>query len=247
MVTLILGAGASARPQLAATAGLEWSTGDYGEARPTDILDSSFALKAKSGHWSIWGQTSFLAITGPANIAAIEGADSAEAPLPARRGTQAGLGDSFVGLDFTLEDVGGSSFYVMPLARVRLPTGSYARGLGVGATDAFLGLEFGVVDRGGGLSVRATRRFLGDTPDYERQNGWQLDLSAWTTVADDTLIGADFMTRESSFDGGTPVRDLDGYVVLPLNERMQIQLVGTVGLTRASPSVALASMLVIRF
>lgn len=145
-----------------------------------------------------------------------------------------GLGDASIALTYSLDAIGDSPAYLDFTGRVRLPTGDEGKGLGVGATDYFALTELGWDGDAGGVFVSTGRRFLGDSDEFERVDGWQAAAGGWIYVSDAAVVGAYYDWRDSSFRGGEDPSSVEAYVSWRLNETWKVELSGGVGLSDSS-------------
>lgn len=201
-VAVITGAGAAhADTTWSVATGLDFSSGDYGGAEDTEVTSIPLTLRVVNGNWVFRASTSYLSVTGPADVADADDGGGGGGGVTTRIGTERGMGDTNLSVAHTWRDLGGSDAYFETTARVRLPTGDEDKGLGVGATDYGLAGEIGVSGSGGGASLGLTRRFLGDRTGVDRQDGWQVNASAWLRPQPRTTLGVFGYWREASIDG----------------------------------------------
>ena len=197
---IALAAPAVAQPRITFATGVDYSSGDYGQAMDTEVVAVPFTVRFTNEDWSLRASVPYLEITGPADVADIEegggGGDGGEGGAGEgggavmRAGTERGLGDVTVALTRSFRRLGGTNAYFDATGRVRLPTGDDERGLGVGATDFSLGGELGVSAREGGGYVSLARRFLGERDNgAARVDGWQAGVGAWRHLGDRTTVG----------------------------------------------------------
>ena len=227
--------------------GVDFSSGDYGEAMDTEVVSVPLSARVTTNDWSFRVSIPYLSITGPADVADTtdgggdggDGGDGTGADgAIARTGTESGFGDTSLSVTRSFRHVGGRSshVYVDVTGRVRLPTGDEDRGLGVGATDYTLNSEVGNSWDSGGAYVSAGRRFLGDRDTgSERQDGWQAGIGGWLRAGEKTRIGASYSWREASVDGNEDPSEVGAYVSYRMTEALRISANASGGLSDASP------------
>lgn len=186
--------------RLTLSTGVDYSSGDYGQAVETDVVSVPFTMRVANEKWAFRITVPYLEITGPADVADVEeGGGQGGGAAITRAGTERGLGDVTVSLTRSFRRLGGSRAYFDTTARVRLPAGDQEKGLGVGATDFSLGGEIGRSEREGGAYLSLARRFLGDrTGAAPRVDGWQVGAGAWRHLSERMTIGASAFWREAS-------------------------------------------------
>ena len=179
------GPAAYAETRVSLASGIDFSSGKYGGDASTEVISVPFVFRVANSSWAFRASTSYLEITGPADVAESDGSGG----LSTRTGTQSGLGDANLAFSHTFRRLGGSHAYFETTARARLPIGDEDKGLGVGTTDYGLSGEIGANLSGGGASFELTRRFLGDRTGVERQDGWQVNASSWLRGGERSRLG----------------------------------------------------------
>ena len=169
----LFGAGAPAvAGTLSLATGMDVSSGNYGEAPTTTIVNPSLAIKYLEKNWAIGASTPYLDTTGPGNVIpglGRLGTSSKTTPLVTREG----VGDVAVwarGTILTLASIGTS---IELKGKIRFGTASAAEGLGTGQNDYAVSLE---ADQpiGRRLSLFASfgRRFPISPPDFRLEDAW---------------------------------------------------------------------------
>ncbi|MGE0741943.1 MAG: hypothetical protein AB7O98_11435 [Hyphomonadaceae bacterium] len=224
---------ANAETTWSVASGVDYSSGDYGGATDTEVLSVPLTFRARHDDWTFRASTSYLEITGPADVADIADGGGATG-VTSRTGTERGLGDTNLAVSRTFRELGGTDFYFETTARVRLPTGDDDKGLGVGVTDYGLSGEVGLNQRGGGASLELTRRFLGDRTGVDRQDGWQISAATWLRAAENTTIGAFGSWREASIEGNDDPAQLGAYISQRVSPNVRLAFNAAAGLSDAS-------------
>lgn len=195
-----------AQTRVTLSTGVDYSSGDYGQAVDTEVISVPFTMRVANENWAFRATIPYLEITGPADVADVEeggaggsGGGQGGGAAVSRAGTERGLGDVTISLTRSFRRLGGSHMYFDTTARVRLPTGDEDKGLGVGARDYSLGGEIGRSAPEGGAYFNLARRFLGDrTGAAPRDDGWQAGAGAWRHLSERMTIGASAYWREAS-------------------------------------------------
>lgn len=226
--------GANAETSWSVATGLDYSSGDYGSATDTEVVSAPLTLRVRHDDWTFRVSTSYLQITGPADVADVDDGGGGATGVTTRTGTERGLGDTNLAISRTFRHLGGSDFYFETTGRVRLPTGDDDKGLGVGVTDYGLSGEVGVNQRGGGASLELTRRFLGDRSGIDRQDGWQVNAGTWMRAGDNTTIGAFGSWREASVDGNDDPAQVGAYISQRVSSNVRVAFNAAAGLSDAS-------------
>lgn len=238
------GAMASADTRVSFASGVDYSSGDYGQAIDTEVLSVPLAARVITDHWSFRASIPYLSIKGPADVAdTIEGGgggdgggDPGGAGSLARTGTEVGFGDLTLQATRSFRRLGGedSGVYFDVTGRVRLPTGDEDRGLGVGATDYTVLGEFGNSGETGGVYANAGWRFLGDRTGTEREDGAQAGVGAWLRVNEGARIGASASWREASSQGNDDPASASVFWSQRLSDNLRLSINAGAGLSEAS-------------
>jgi hypothetical protein len=161
-------------------AGVGRFTGDYGEDEDTtlDVLALNARWYFNRAEMQI--SVPFLSIDGSADVSFIDGqpvAIGADAATDDQR-QESGLGDVVVRGEYYLRTGTSTSPWVIGLLRVKLPTGSEAKGLGSGATDIETGI--GLIQRFGPVNWLADLgyTFVGSTAGLDPRNVLRLGVGA---------------------------------------------------------------------
>ncbi|HCK83185.1 MAG TPA: hypothetical protein DHW63_01275 [Hyphomonadaceae bacterium] len=238
------GAMASADTRVSFASGVDYSSGDYGQAIDTEVLSVPLAARVITDHWSFRASIPYLSIKGPADVADTTegggggdgGGDPGGAGSLARTGTEVGFGDLTLQATRSFRRLGGedSGVYFDVTGRVRLPTGDEDRGLGVGATDYTVLGEFGNSGETGGVYANAGWRFLGDRTGTEREDGAQAGVGAWLRVNEGARIGASASWREASSQGNDDPASASVFWSQRLSDNLRLSINAGAGLSEAS-------------
>jgi len=226
---------AQAETRLSFSTGVEYSSGEYGGEEETEVIAVPFGVRLTVDEWTFRASASYLDVTGPADIS--ENGESSEAPgVVVRDGSDQGFGDTTLSLERAFRQIGGSDVYAAITARVRLPSGDEAKGLGVGAVDYALVSEVGISNDYGAAYVTAGYRFLGERDNGpERQDGMLAGVGAWLPVGNRMRVGALGNWRQASVDGADDPASAGAFVSYRVAERLRVTITGTGGLSDASP------------
>lgn len=234
---------ASADTRVSFASGVDYSSGDYGQAVDTEVVSIPLVGRVIGDNWSVRASIPYLSITGPADVADTSeggggdgGGDPGGGGALARTGTEEGFGDLTLQATRSFRRLGGeeSGVYFDVSGRVRVPTGDEDRGLGVGATDYTLLGEFGNSSESGGVYVNGGWRFLGDPNGGEREDGAQAGLGAWMRVNEGARVGASASWREASFQGNDDPASASVFWSQRLSDNLRLSINAGAGLSDAS-------------
>lgn len=228
-----------------ATAGLDFTSGMYGEARETQVLAVPMSAKYIHDNWTFRASIPFMYVDGPANVAIIDeggegggGGDVVGVP-GVTRDSRAGFGDTTLSATYSINRLGGSRAYLDVIGKVRLPTGDENEGLGTGATDFIAETELGHSFKWGGAYLAVGRRFLGDSDKFVREDGWQTNTGLWFTQGRNEL-GAYWSWKQASVRKFDDPSEVGAYVARRITPHWRMQISAMAGLTDASPDLGTA-------
>lgn len=117
--------------------GFDYSSGKYGESKPTDILVGLTSLSIATDGFLLTASVPYLTITGPSFV--VVGAGGVPVLVTPRPGTdstgRSGWGDLNLGATYTLPSEDLDGFEVAVTARTKVATADASKGLSTGATD----------------------------------------------------------------------------------------------------------------
>jgi hypothetical protein len=215
---------------LEVTTGFDYSTGDYGTSRSTEIVYVPLTLEAEMGSWSVRTTVPYLRITSEGGV--VQGPDG---PIQAVAGTENGLGDVLVRGAYTLSSRGGWRPWVELAGLVKFPTASRARGLGTGEFD--FGLETELTWVAGRLTpfVSGGYLFLGSGPDLDLNNVFTASVGAQYRVRDRFTVGLLFDYREAASATTGPRMELVPFGSFSLLPHWDLGVSTVAGLADGSP------------
>jgi hypothetical protein len=223
--------------------GVDYSSGDYGNAQDTEILAVPLSVKIKKGDFFVRASIPYLHIKGPGSVVA---GDSGAVPggTPGAVTSNDGIGDLSLAAGYSLP-VTERTFLDLS-GRVKVPTASESKNLGTGTTDvtveAALTQQFGQFS----ISARGGRRFNGSSARFPLHDVWQAGVGAYYQAGDMTL-GLDYDWREASLSTASPRSELTGSLTYKLTSQVRLQGYGYTGFTNGSPDAGGGLQLLYRF
>jgi len=223
--------------------GIDYSSGDYGNADDTKILSVPFSLKVKKDAFFVRASLPYLHLKGPGSVV---GGDGGPVPggSPGAVTSNDGIGDLSLSAGYTLDVT--DSTYIDLIGRVKVPTASEAKNLGTGTTDftaeAAITHQFGELS----LSARGGRRFNGSSARFPLRDVWLAGAGAYYQ-AGDIMLGLDYDWREASLSTASDRSEVTGSVTYTLTPAVRIQGYGYTGFTDGSPNAGGGLQLLYRF
>ncbi len=238
---------AAAQSSVQLGTGVQYSSGDYGSAEDTTILEVPFTARLKTGNWSFRARVPISNVEGPGGVVPgeddgrgqrrrgrgndVSGGDRPDEPdedvdLTLTDGTSAsGLGDVSLSASYSF-DVSDNN-YLDLTGRVTLPTGDEEEDLGVGETDYVLSAEFGQDFNDGGLYAAGGYRVRGgDT----REDGALASIGGYGIMGT-TITGVEFNWSEPALATSDDALGVTGYTSFRLNDDIRLSLFAEAGLS----------------
>lgn len=242
LILLALPGTVAAQDYVQVATGIDYSTGDYGEAEDTDFLAIPVTVKVKRGNFDLRATLPYLDVTGPADV--IPGDGGVRGALNTPVTSRSGIGDAILAATYSMP-VGDATWFDVT-GKVKLPTASTSKALGTGTTDLTLQGEllhsFGNVS----AAVRGGRRFNGSSELYPLEDVW-LAGGGLYVAADRTTFGLDYDWREGSLPTSPDRSEITGSVTQKLSDALRLQGYAYTGLADGSPDIGGGAQILYRF
>jgi hypothetical protein len=230
---------------VSASTGVDFSSGDYGQAETTDVLVVPFMLRAKTGRVALTATIPYLRIDGPGGI--VIGPDGNPLPgVPTTAGARDGIGDLTLGAAYTVpaETLGGIELGLG--VRVKLPTAAGSRQLSTGETD--LAVSADISYTAGSVIPFASigYRMLGDPDGVDLQNGLTLSVGTSIRIGGSTVAILSYDHARASSALTEDAHELFGGISAPISSRLNLTGYGMVGLSDGSPDFGLGLLVTAR-
>lgn len=233
------------------TLGADVSSGEYGSTSETEITSLPFSLTwSPSDKWSFKASVPWISIEGDGTVVAggdggfIVGRGRGNGGTPGtgdpveetvETSKESGVGDVWLTSTYSLEPLAANSIYVDLSAKVKLPTGDEAKGLGTGETDYSLQME-AFAPMGKWMPfVTVARKFKGDMPEAELNDVWYTSVGSAYQLSASTSIGASVDYQEATTAESDPTNEIFSYVSHKISPRLTGMLYGYVGLADGGP------------
>ncbi|MYM63028.1 transporter [Pseudomaricurvus sp. HS19] len=240
IVTLLLLASATAaaadeRPWKY-TAGIDYSTGDYGDPADTDIFFLPVSVAYTDGNWTYKATASLLEIDGPGTVVG-GGGDGIVVPgNSTQTKTEDGLGDTWLSASYFVEELPTDAFYLSLGGKIKLPTADEDKGLGTGETDYALVADlFKPMGRYTPFATLAYK-IKGDPPQGNLDNVFALSVGSDYRWTDDANLGASVDYQQSATNSDDQL-ELFAYLNQRLSPQTSLMVYGYLGLTDGSPDL----------
>lgn len=223
--------------------GIDYSSGDYGEAANTDMLAIPFGIKVQKGNFSLRASVPYVEIKGPDGV------------IPGDGGVTPGSGSSLVSKRTGIGDTNIAATYSFGLGdqtsfdltgKVKLPTGSERKFLSTGTTDYTIQ---GELTQGFGntfIAARAGRRFNGSNATYPLEDVWLAGGGIYH-VAGPVTLGLDYDWRGGSLPTSPDRSEATASLTYKTSKSFLIQGYGYKGFANGSPDLGGGLQLLYRF
>ena len=159
-----------------------------------------------------------------------------EAPLP--NTVRQGIGDTTAVSSYTVNNIADTPLYAVFGALLRIPTGSYANGLGVGAVDVGLQTEVGRSFGDYGVYASLAYRFRGNhAGEHDRLDGGLASFGGWYNATTELQAGAYFYWTEKIAVGLKSQDAIGAYARYKIDGSLSVQAYGESGFTSSSPDI----------
>ncbi|MEM9169824.1 MAG: transporter [Pseudomonadota bacterium] len=239
----VLAAPSALGADIAASVGVEATTGDFGAAANTDILIASADVEVSNERWALRFSVPYIWVDGPTEFIGPVFQQGGAVSEPFRT---EGVGDVLVT---------ASRFFLFPASRtvvdlsasVKLPTADEDAFLGTGEPD--VGVSVDVLKDFDILTVTAGIGYTvsGKSDIVDVQNRARLSVGAFRTFANGMRAGLVGDVREPVLAGLDDVKEISLYGSAPIGERVSVIGYALTGFSDTSPDVGGGLRLVARF
>ncbi len=241
----LLGAGclallsSAAQAQLTLSTGFDYTSGDYGLTEDTDMLAIPFTATYTVDQWTWRASLPYLRVSGPAYVVPELGQVGTVRPVST---TESGVGDLVLSGTYALATQPGRPAFDFT-GKVKLGTADEDKGLGTGETDFYAQADVYQVYGDWAPFATLGYRVLGDSADFELENGLYASVGASYRWSEPTRVGAVFDWRQRAVSGGDAAVELTLFATHRLNERLRVQAYVLAGFSDASPDHGVGGVL----
>lgn len=240
---------AGARPnpasagRLRAGAGIDYSSGDYGQNSTSEIIYVPVSLGYETGPLVLNLVVPYLSVAAESGTVSVLEADQDTVVLGPNQAVrdyrEAALGDVLGTVTWMLPARANNTLFLDLRAKIKFPTADRERGLGTGRTD--FALELDLTRKTGPLSWLGTigYRILGKTDELDFNNVWYGTLGAGGQI--NKRIGTGLLVdfRQAALPNREDPLELTSYLACKLGPHWRLTTYAVAGLSEASPDYAL--------
>jgi hypothetical protein len=215
-----------------ATTGFDFSSGTYGADKPTEVLYVPITLQATKGPWTLKADVAWLRVAGPALL--LDG--SAVGTVPVRTsGSASGPGDINLYARYSVEALYDNNLFVDITGRVKIPTASFAKGLGTGEWDQSVQLDIASVFGNVVPFAAIGYRFTGEPEGFALRDVVYGTLGVQYTWSPTFATGIFYDVRQSSIPTAAAPQEGTAYANFKLSDRLSLNVYGVLGFSKNSP------------
>ncbi|TDY01747.1 transporter [Thiohalophilus thiocyanatoxydans] len=234
-----------AETEFSLSAGIDYTTGDYGQQADTDMVYLPFTARYKTDAYNLWLTAPYLMVDGPGGVTRAQG--------PVRHtgtqttSTESGLGDVITGLSYGVYVDARQGLLVDVTGKIKFSTADEARGLGTGENDYSLQVDLYQSWKQYTLIATLGYTLVGDPPDINLDNRTYHSFGLAGKLSEKTQAGILYDVSGPAFDFDYDREELFGYISQRLDRRQKIQYYALYGLETASPDVGFGVILTYMF
>jgi hypothetical protein len=229
---------------LSASAGIDYSRGEYGADEKTSLLVVPLSVRAGVGGLRVSATLPYLRIDSPGNVVSggPGGPIIVDPNAPSTRDVRKGFGDlslgaaygiPFAGLDLDLS------------ARVKLPTSARLKSLGTGKTDVAVRGELSKSIGTWTPFASVGYRFLGDPAEVDLRNSVSTSVGTIKQLGSTVLV-ASYDYARATTAAVDDAHELFAAVSGRLTDRVNLTTYGIAGLSEGSPEFGVGLLVTLK-
>ena len=229
---VIVSSAVAEESQFSLGAGIDYSSGNYGQSQRTYSRTYSILGKLEYGDWTFRASLPYIQTQGPAKSSGT-GSDRVTLGGNGGNGSSEGYGDLVVGAVRTVFQ--NESWIADIGAKAKFATGDAAAGLSTGGND--VSTQADVYRMFGSHALFGTLgwRRMGDSRGTDFHDPLFASLG-WSWRASAVLSsGLSYDYRQRLLASGAPIHEVSAFVGYKLSEGWKLQAYAMTGFTRASP------------
>ena len=201
--------------------GTSYSSGDYGNPEPTNMLYIPVSLQYKQEKWRVRLTVPYIKMRGPQNV--IRNIGQIDQEMTVETDNRDGLGDVLLSGRYQLFYLPKSKLLIDVAGKIKFGTANSDTNLGTGEND--YSLIVGLYKKIGGYTPYVTfgRRFYGQSPDFTLDDVFYGSAGLDYKMSAKTNLGANFYLKDRTADTRPTTQQLVGYLGYKLDTNWKIQ------------------------
>lgn len=218
------------------SAGMDYSTGKYGDEQSTDIIYSPVTARYETNSWIFKLTLPYVRITGPGNV--IGGSDNVVQIGPTGGGvrrTASGQGDVVAAATRNVYQNPEQSFLLDITGKVKFGTADAIKGLGTGEND--YSIQADLLRQNGAVLLFGSvgRKWMGDPAGIALRDPWFGSLGIGYNHSKMVQFGGAYDIRQRVTDSGARLSELMIYATYKSPSRYTVQCYVIKGYAAGSP------------
>jgi hypothetical protein len=243
--TTLTSAGAAADGWKFST-GLDFSSGDYGQDKDTDITYLPFSASYNTGPWTAKLTVPWIRIDGPGGVVGagdglvvIKPKNKGAPVAPSTTTSESGLGDVWASMKYEVESFPAEMGNLDLTGKIKFPTADDNDGLGTGEVDYTFQADY--AKPMGRLTplLTAAYKVKGDPDGVNLDNVWYVSAGADWRAQDSLNFGATVDFQEASSSGADDALELFTYLSYKLSNTWSVMPYLYFGFSDGSPDEGL--------
>lgn len=220
--------------QYRASTGFDYSSGDYGAAKPTEIWYVPVSFRASKGPWALKVTTGWLSVSGPALLV---DAGTADAALGLRTaGSASGVADLNFYVTYSVDALAAHNIFLDLTARLKAPTASFAKGLGTGEWDEAVQIDISTTFGDFMPFAYVGYKVAGRPQGFSLRNVVYGEVGAQHTWNEWLTTGLMYDVRQASIRTAENPQEATAYAAIKLSQKWSATIYAGTGFSTNSPS-----------
>jgi long-subunit fatty acid transport protein len=222
--------------EFSSTLGVDYSSGDYGASKDTDVWAIPMSLKYRTDTWNVRVSTSYLRVTSPSFVTPEGDFIGSGNALTVKRVTEEGIGDVNIAGTYNLLDDRKYPVGLDVSAKVKIPTADEDKFLGTGKTD--FGLNAEIFKSFGDWSPywNVGFKWRGDPKDFNLKNVWSSSFGTDYRINDSFNVGVGYDWQQKTTKFSDNAQEASTYVNYKINGNNKLNFYLLTGFSNASPN-----------
>lgn len=216
--------------------GIDYSSGDYGATKDTDVWAIPMSLKYRTDNWNIRASTSYLRVTSPSFVTPEGDFIDSGNVASVKRVTEEGMGDINIAGTYNLFDDRKYLAGLDVTAKVKIPTADEDKFLGTGKTD--IGLNAEIFQSFGDWSPywNVGYKWRGDPKNFNLKNIWSSSIGTDYRINDTFNVGIGYDWQQKTTKFAENAQEASTYVNYRVNDSNKLNFYVLTGFSNSSPN-----------
>jgi hypothetical protein len=218
-------------------AGIDYSTGDYGDSEDTDILSIPLLLRYSQFPWTLKATIPWIQVKGPGDV--VGGIDG-----PVTTGgsagevtTESGLGDIILAATYMVDPWSEAAPSLDLTCKAKLPTADEDKQLGTGEPDYSLQVDLSKNVGAWTPFLTLGYQFMGSSDELALDNRVYGSLGVSAKASKTLTIGTVYDYRQAAKDSSDDSHEVGLFGTWRVSPQWRVSAYGSVGLSDGAPDL----------